>query len=48
MLEARLPLEGTDPCDLFVSVESAGGALQRLPGDGFIRVIPDQPEDWSV
>jgi hypothetical protein len=48
VLEARFPLEGVAPCDLFVSVESSGGPLQRLPADGMIRVEPDRPADWNV
>lgn len=48
VLEARFPLEGLAPCEFFVSVESAGGPLQRLPTEGQIMVQPGQLADWSA
>jgi len=48
VLEVEIPLRAAGPVELSVSLEGAGGLVQRLPREGVITFSPEEPPDWSV
>ncbi len=48
VLEVEIPLQAAGPVELSVSLEGAGGVVQRLPREGVIAFSPEEPPDWSV